>query len=143
MKKILIPCLALSVLAGCGGGNTGNNANTGDSTATETPAAQQEPDKNLPPLKMSDQEFFGGKTPLSKTVDLTEPVESMSYQRLRFIKAYVYASHGFWLKDFDLNTFFNTRTDWYNNLCYDRLEKDFTEKYWEEWNDNYDAVMRR
>jgi uncharacterized protein Usg len=143
MKRILIPCLALSVLAGCGGGNSGNNANTGNSTAAEAPAAQQEAAQNLPPLKMSDKEFFSGKTPLPKSVDLTEPVESMSYQRLRFMKAYVYATHGFWLKDFDLNTFFNSRTEWYNDLCYDRLDKDFTEQYWKEWFDNYDAVMRR
>lgn len=143
MKRILIPCLALSVLAGCGGGNSGNNASTGNSTAAEAPAAQQEAAQNLPPLKMSDKEFFSGKTPLPKSVDLSEPVESMSYQRLRFMKAYVYATHGFWHKDFDLNTFFNSRTDWYNDLCYDRLDKDFTEQYWKEWYDNYDAVMRR
>ena len=142
MKKILIPCLALSVLAGCGG-NSGNQGNTDSNANTATSAAQQD-NQNLPPLKVSDKEFFSGKEKLPKTVDFTEPVESMTYQRLRFMKAYVYASHGFWFKDADLNTFFNTRTDWYYDACYDRIDKgDFTENYWEEWGANYDAVMNR
>ena len=145
MKRIIIPCLALAVLVGCGGGNSGNqnNANSGGN-AIQTSSAQQEDDTNLPPLKVSDQEFFNGKTKLPKTVDCGEPVESMSYQRLRFTKAYVYASHGFWLKDFDLNTFFNSRTDWYFDVCSERAEKgDFESPYWDDWNANYDAVMKR
>ncbi|MBO7441290.1 MAG: DUF3160 domain-containing protein [Bacteroidales bacterium] len=151
MKRILIPCLALTVLAGCGGGNSGNQGNSdaqgnanSDNNAIQTSSVPQDDDKNLPPLKVSDKEFFNGKTKLSKTIDFTEPVESMSYQRLRFMKAYVYASHGFWLKDFDLNTFFSSRTEWYVDACYDRDEKgDFNGSYWDDWNANYDALMKR
>ncbi len=146
MKRILIPCLALSVLAGCGGGNAGNNggnnATDASNNATEN-AAQQAPEQNLPPLKVSDKEFFSGKSKLPEKIDFTEPIESMSYQRLRFMKAYVYATHGFWLRDFDLNNFFNTRTEWYYDKCYDRLEEFEKGNYWEEWAEKYDQVMSR
>lgn len=145
MKRILIPCLALTVLAGCGGGNSGSQGNaSAEDNSVKTSSAPQEDDKNLPPLKVSDKEFFNGKAKLPKNIDFTEPVESMSYQRLRFTKAYVYASHGFWLKDFDLNTFFNTRTSWYSDACYERAEKgDFESTYWDDWDANYDEVMKR
>ncbi|MBR4325571.1 MAG: DUF3160 domain-containing protein [Bacteroidales bacterium] len=142
MKRILIPSLAVALLTGCGGGNNANNqGNTGDNNAATT-TQQLEAAKKLPPLKVSDKEFFNGKGKLSQTIDFTEPVESMSYQRLRFMKAYVYATKGFWLKEFDLNNFFSNRTDWYSDKCYDRLDKDFDEKYWEKWTANYDAVMK-
>ena len=145
MKRILIPCLALTVLAGCGGGsNQGNNANSdSNSNSTSTAFVQEEEDPNLPPLKISDKEFFSGKNKLPKQIDFTEPIESMSYQRLRFMKAYVYATHGFWFKDFDINNFFNSRTDWYYSTCEERLEEFEQNNYWDDWNKNYDQVMSR
>lgn len=139
MKKIIIPALAICALSSCGGSST---SNTDNKTTEQTVAPQQEESAVATP-KTSDEEFFDGKSKLPKTPDLSESVENMSYQRLRFMKAYVYASHGFWFKDFDLNNFFRNRTDWYMDLCYERLEKDFDSKYWDDWADKYDAVMQR
>nr|MCR5453999.1 DUF3160 domain-containing protein [Bacteroidales bacterium] len=144
MKRILISSLAIALLASCGGGNNANNQGNGNTVDSTQSAAKPEeaPAPELPPLKMSDQEFFNGKNKLPQQVDVTEPVESMSYQRLRFMKAYVYATKGFWLRDFDLNTFFTKRSNWYVDACYKRAEKiTDPEKYWGVWENNYDQAM--
>ncbi len=143
MKRFLISCLASSVLAGCGGGNPNNNA-TKQNGAAEPQSAQPKQAVDVPQLKVSDKEFFDGKSKLPKSVDFSEPVEAMSFQRLRFMKAYVYATHGFWLKDFDLNNFFTNRTEWYYNACFSRLEKEhLDDSYWEKWSDNYETLLAK
>lgn len=144
MQRILISSLAIALLVSCGGGNNqNNNQNNGNVPSdNDTTTQQTQAENNLPPLKISDKEFFNGEAMLPQEVDMTEPVESMSYQRLRFMKAYVYATKGFWLKDFDLNNFFNIRTKWYFDKCYNRLEEFGHDKYWENWEANYDALMQ-
>lgn len=131
-KQLLIPCVAAAMMMSCGGGQSNQSTET-DSTATvqtSTPA-------------LSDQEFFESEEKLPQQVDLTQDISSLSYQRLRFLKAYVYATKGFWLKEMDLNSFFIHRTNWYEDLAWDRWEDDVPvdPNYWELWEKKYQAAM--
>lgn len=54
---------------------------------------------------------------LTRDIDLRVDIDTLSYQELRLLRSYVYASKGFWFIDGDINNFFLTKTDWYYNLC--------------------------
>lgn len=80
-------------------------------------------------------------------VDLTQDISRLSYQELRFLKSYVYAVHGHWLMEADINAIFLNAAPWYNPRCFERVravffedvtpeEKELAEKYYEAlWKD--------
>ncbi|MCR4920827.1 MAG: DUF3160 domain-containing protein [Bacteroidaceae bacterium] len=59
---------------------------------------------------------------LPKTVDLTTDISNMTYAELRLMKNYVYALHGMWFMEEEMNQFFQTKCDWYEATCYEYLE---------------------
>lgn len=55
---------------------------------------------------------------LPQQVDLKQDITKLDYQSLRLLKSYVYAIHGHWFMEADLNSFFSSHTSWYVGLCY-------------------------
>ncbi|MCR5312127.1 MAG: DUF3160 domain-containing protein [Bacteroidaceae bacterium] len=68
---------------------------------------------------------------LPKEVNLQQDISELSYQNLRLLKAYVYATHGHWFMEGDLNTFFYLKTDWYEEACWKAWYKDGMDN-WDE-----------
>lgn len=89
-----------------------NKANQGQTTIL----AQN--DELLP-----DAEFFMFQSQtLPQSVDTKQDISKYSYQQLRLLRSYVYAIHGHWILEGDVNRFFSANTDWYENLCYNIAE---------------------
>lgn len=59
---------------------------------------------------------------LPQKVDLNQDISHLSYQSLRLLRSYVYATHGHWFLEADLNSFFSNHTDWYVSFCYDKWD---------------------
>ena len=67
---------------------------------------------------------------LPDKVDLSVDISNMTYQELRLLKNYVYATKGVWFMEAEINSFFCTKCDWYFSRCYDVLEQhDWSESY--------------
>lgn len=72
---------------------------------------------------LPDTEFFMFQSQsLPQSVDTNQDISNLSYQQLRLLRNYVYAIHGHWIMEGDVNRFFAANTDWYENLCYNIVE---------------------
>ena len=60
---------------------------------------------------------------LPKKIDLNMDISDMTMMELRLLRHYPYALKGVWFMEDDVNQFFCRKTDWYEKLCYDYLEK--------------------
>lgn len=60
--------------------------------------------------------IFEKKTDLPQQVDLKMNIDKLSLQDLRLLRNYVYAVHGLYFMEADLNAFFRANTKWYANL---------------------------
>lgn len=54
---------------------------------------------------------------LPQEVNLKYDITPLSYQELRLLRSYVYATKGYWFIEGDINKFFTSKTDWYYPLC--------------------------
>ena len=88
---------------------------------------------------------------LPKKVNLKQSIEHLSYQNLRLLRSYVYAVHGHWFMEGDLNDFFEHHTDWYYKTCIDAWFEDYektcketelNKKYWELYAKDYPATYK-
>ena len=60
---------------------------------------------------------------LPRQVDLSTDISDMTYAELRVMKNYVYALHGMWFMEEEMNRFFQVKCpDWYEQTCYEYLE---------------------
>jgi len=122
MKKIAL--LAMSLFAAMLFVNSCKNKSTGQS--------EKEPEDSICTelLVPSDSDFFMLRDEkLPQSIDLKQDISQLGYQNLRLLRSYVYALHGHWFMEADLNTFFRHHTEWYDDLC---------EKTWGAW--NYDEL---
>ena len=119
MKKGLFFLSMLLVLAACK--NTGNKPGT-DPLANEEVAEIQE---------FNPQSFLMTQDSLPDKVDLTVDIKDMTYQELRLLKDYVYATKGVWFMEGEVNAFFSNKCSWYFTRCYEYLEA-------HEWEANTD-----
>ena len=87
--------ISLVVLSGCSG-------------KASSPAPSSEPVTSVEDDKL----------PMS--VDLTQDISKLDYGQLRLLRSYVYACHGQWFMEQDLNSYFGSRTKWYWDLCYNK-----------------------
>ncbi|MDO4770648.1 DUF3160 domain-containing protein [Porphyromonas sp.] len=53
---------------------------------------------------------------LPRSVDINQDIQDYSLQELRLLKAYVYAIHGLFFMEADINAYFTNNTDWYGLL---------------------------
>lgn len=131
---LVFVAVAGMLLGGCKGGK-GVNGMEGDSLSTEFVPS------------VNDDFFMLGDGKLPRRVDVTQDIGGLNYQNLRLLRSYVYAIHGHWFMEGDLNSFFSNHTDWYVSLCdstwdcwsevvpkriedyYEALEKDYEKAY--------------
>ena len=59
---------------------------------------------------------------LPQSIDLNQDISRCSYEELRLLRAYPYALHGHWFTEGDLNCFFDKRSEWYYEACYNRYK---------------------
>ena len=91
---------------------------------------------------------------LPQKVDLKQSIEGLNYQNLRLLRSYVYAVHGHWFMEGDLNMFFTNHTNWYYNACMkswygvtgngngDWKETELQEKYMKIYEKDYPATYK-
>ena len=119
MKKGLFFLSMLLVLAACK--NTGNKPGA-DPLANEEVAECQE---------FNPHSFLMTQDSLPDKVDLSVDINDMTYQELRLLKDYVYATKGVWFMEGEVNAFFSSKCEWYYSRCYDYMEA-------HEWEANTD-----
>lgn len=101
---LFILCALLLSAGGCKQkpSNTGNPSPDTISTAKDTSTIAH--DALLP-----DSLFFMLQDePLPRQVSLNQDISHLSYNCLRLLRSYVYATHGHWFMEGDLNRFFRT-----------------------------------
>ena len=104
-------------LASCGKKASQAEAGANEENTSETAGLHVE-GKDYNP-----KSFLLTEKTLPKQVDLSTDISEMTYAELRLMKSYVYAVHGFWFLDEEVNKFFQTKCEWYEATCYDYLEK--------------------
>ncbi|MCR5158659.1 MAG: DUF3160 domain-containing protein [Prevotella sp.] len=119
MKKGLFFLSMMLLLAACK--NTGSKPGA-DPLANEELAEFQE---------FSPHSFLLTQDSLPDKVDLNVDIQDMTYQELRLLKDYVYATKGVWFLEAEVNAFFCNKCSWYYTRCYDYLET-------HEWEANTD-----
>ncbi|MDH6305015.1 hypothetical protein M2459_001752 [Parabacteroides sp. PF5-5] len=91
------------------------------------PATVQQSEPKVSPTLISDEEttlFLFSSEKLPQAVDLSQDISRFSFQELRLLLNYVYATHGLYFMEADLYAYFTTNTDWYEALTYELWEKD-------------------
>lgn len=118
MKRtfILTLCTALLMICGCKGKPSG----TGQQSSGARQAADKQPTTTSPSDRLlPDSLFFMLQDrPLPRHVDIKQDISHLSYNCLRLLRSYVYATHGHWFMEGELNQFFHKHTQWYDSLCY-------------------------
>ena len=72
---------------------------------------------------------------LPQSIDLNQDISRCSYEELRLLRAYPYALHGHWFTEGDLNCFFDRRSEWYYEACYNRYKDGYP------WDADYQKEM--
>ena len=80
-------------------------------------SSKKEDDDSVPGMSLEDYQANRSDNDLPKSVNLEQKIDKLSYQNLRLLRAYVYAIHGHWFMEGDLNTFFFNHTKWYYDTC--------------------------
>lgn len=161
MKRIailIIAVAAVSVLTGC---HSKKQKKQADNAVRESIVNQSKTDGTPAPIDTTaepdtvpkfgansfeepfvfSEDVFTSEYKLPRNIDFNQDLSGISYQGLRMLRNYVYALHGFWFKEDDLNSFFLHRTKWYVNLAIDWAYRDGYEnwdrEYWDNWQSNY------
>jgi len=113
MKKGLFSLSMLVVLAACNGtGNKQGGDTQGDTLASEELECEE----------FNPHSFLMTQNSLPDKVDLSVDIADMTYQELRLLKNYVYATKGVWFLEAEVNAFFCSKCNWYFDRCYEYLE---------------------
>ena len=110
------------MLSSCGrksGSSVSDASDNRESVALPAPALSG---LHVEAADFSPHSFLLTEKTLPAEVDLTTDISAMTYAELRLMKSYVYATHGLWLMDEELNKFFQTKCEWYEPKCYTYLE---------------------
>lgn len=69
------------------------------------------------------QNFSMKAKQLPKKVNVNQDISKFSYEELRILKNYVFASHGYWFRNPELLAFFKSKLPGYEELCWEMCEK--------------------
>lgn len=119
-------------------------------------ACQEEKEQSPVKISLGEDFYMLSQDTLGRTVDLKQSIEGLNYQNLRLLRSYVYATHGHWFMEGDLNTFFRQHAQWYEELCYVEIEekpyeegiapeeikriKEYAQALWENYPHAYELV---
>ena len=168
MKRIgflLIAVAAVSVLTGCHSKkqekrpdnaaqesiinqqNADNDAATVENEEAQTDSVSKfGVDPNDEPFVFTDDVFTSDKK-LPRNIDFNQNLDNCSYAGLRILRSYVYALHGFWFKEEDINSFFCNHTNWYFDLANDWWigynNENSDESLWSLWEHNYMKLQKQ
>ena len=115
MRRICYLFAVGLLLASCG-----KNASKSETGGTEQ-AMSESADLTMP-KDYAMKSFLITEKTLPKAVDLNTDITGMAYAELRIMKNYVYALHGMWFMEEEMNKFFQTKCNWYEETCYEYLE---------------------
>lgn len=113
--------LATSLAAICGCGGRPGSADTKSSGQASMQAESTTP-ADGGDLLPDDLFFMLQDEALPQEVDTTQDISRLSYSQLRLLRSYVYAIHGHWFMEGDLNNFFCRHTRWYFDYTYDKWD---------------------
>lgn len=111
--------LVLPLVLTCGCGRRTGSARTDSS---QPASGQTECSASAGDLLPDSLFFMLQDKPLPQGVDTLLDIGRLSYSQLRLLRSYVYAIHGHWFMEGDLNNFFCKHTDWYSNYTYNMWE---------------------
>lgn len=112
-RYLTILCALLLSVCGCKNKSTNTEKQSPDTVLTERDTNPTAPDTLLP-----DSMFFMLQDKaLPRCIDLDQDISRLSYSCLRLLRSHVYATHGHWFMEGDLNRFFRNHTKWYDHLC--------------------------
>lgn len=77
---------------------------------------------------MNAQTFSYDMPKWSRQVNTAQNISKLSYVDLFYLKALVYAKHGCWYDNAEINSTLLTKCDWYQDLC-DKRARDYMEKH--------------
>lgn len=126
MKHLIIPFLLLVCICGCTLKQTNKAGQSTEARLQDIAHSTNAPEDGMLPDSLF---FMLQDSVLPRRIDLNQDISRLSYSQLRLLRAYVYATHGHWLMEADLNRFFSLHTDWYFHLCdslFDSYAKDTT-----------------
>ena len=106
MKNLLLCLTAACLFFGC---KSGSENKTGQNSTDNLSVTQS---------------IFDKITDLPKAVDLNTNIDNLSLQDLRLLRNYVYAIHGLYFMEADLNAFFKANAKWYEEMVNDLWEED-------------------
>ena len=75
-----------------------------------------------------------------KSVNLKQDISKFSYQDLNMLKALVYAIHGRWYTEAEINRTLCAKAEWYEELCSERASKYYEQNGWENGEFDYTTV---
>ena len=75
----------------------------------------------LPAMSQSDLSMNAMKWP--QQVNTNQDISKLSYEELHLLKALVYATHGRWYTEPEINRVLTAKADWYEPLCSERANK--------------------
>lgn len=115
----IILATSLAAICGCGGrpGSAGTESSGQASMQAESTTPAEGGD-----LLPDDLFFMLQDEALPQEVDTTQDISRLSYSQLRLLRSYVYAIHGHWFMEGDLNNFFCRHTRWYFDYTYDKWD---------------------
>lgn len=112
-RNLIILCALLLPVCGCKNKSSNTVKQSPDTILAERGTSPTTPDTLLP-----DSLFFMLQDKaLPQRIDLEQDISRLSYSCLRLLRSYVYATHGHWFMEGELNNFFQNHTTWYNHLC--------------------------
>jgi len=130
LNYLFASLLATSLLCGCRGSSSKSS----------------EDDSEL--VGMSIEDYQTNKTffmirddKLPQKVNLNQSIDGLNYQNLRLLRSYVYAVHGHWFMEGDLNMFFTNHTEWYDRVCYKAWYDDSEDC--DSWEDRITELQRK
>jgi len=121
-KTILLAVAVLISFTACKNKQAGNSQQGSSSTSSQVTSTSQSNPGGSGETAAQLSTLLNNKE-LPKEFDLSMSTDSLSLEELRLLRNYLYATHGFYSMEAEINSFFMANTDWYRDLVYSLWER--------------------